>query len=204
MDIFEKLRLLEEQSKLPIKHFFYYDPLTMDILSIKNFEDNDDSNPFITILHDDLPEKDVSIIDNFKIIKHEGLIKIIKNDRVKNIDPTINNIIEKIRLEEKISRIESKYSFDLAIEQDINEKKFTFKISGYIKDEYKQKNIQDKTLKFFITAENQMDILYDTYEIELKSLINKPVVINYKDEDINSCSIVCYRYFIDYLHLVIE
>jgi hypothetical protein len=204
VDVFEQLRLLEEQIKKPIKYFFYYDPNTLNILSIKNFIDNTDTNPYIEISENDMPDKDTALIDNFKIVKNENLLKIIKNDRVREFDTFVNTVINKIKTVEKKIKLETEYKFDLIIEQDIKRKQITFKVSGYIKDEYQQKNINDMTLKFFITAENQTDILYDTYEIELKDLIKKSQVIKYENDEIDYCSIVCCKYFIDYLHLVIE
>lgn len=200
MDIFEQLKLLEEQSNKTVKYYFYYDHHSLKIISIKNFVDNNDINPYIEISGDELPDTDISSLNNFKIIKTEESYKIIKKDKINYIDNLSNIKIQKIR---NANLEELKYSYDLIITQDIKNKTFTFNLGGWVKEEIDNKNLNNLILKFYITSENRIDILYDTYEIKIKDLSNQ-IVINYNDEEINQCSILCCKYFMDYLHLVIE
>jgi hypothetical protein len=191
--------------KLPITFYFYYDPSNGVIKHLKPFYE-DEGLPYITVPEDQV-DADICL-DDYRILEKDGKFQLIKEDRsiekISKIDDNIHQIPKYLSdPDKKVSQ--ANYQFDLLIEQDNIKKEFRIRISGIIKDQYKQSLGSKQKFLFYVTEENDPNILYKTLDISLSKLLQYHYyTIPYEDYDGTSCNIYSMRYFCNYLHLVIE
>lgn len=208
MDPFEELALLKQLLTQEVKYYFYYDLPSGDVISILSYMDPDEENPYIEISKDDplIGTNDLNKI-NFQVIESDNKRILIRRkinfDLIKKIDDIIYKMPrEHILAGTEIS--ESKYKFDILIEQDTINREFRIRMSGYNRDQYDHKIESKNILVFFVTADNDPTILYKKLEIPVKHLINNKYFSIAYDSDIDQCNIFSNRYFQDYIHLVIK
>jgi hypothetical protein len=189
-----------------IEFYFHYDTLTGRVMSIRNYFESDDTYPYIKVSQSDY-DPDISMND-YRIIDKDGKKTLVKNlnliDNIPKIDDTIYQIRKQLASPEvKISQ--RNYQFDLLIEQDNDKKEFRIRVSGEIKDQYHQVLTTNRKLVCYVTAENDPNILYRTLDIPMGHLLNyNYYTIPYGEYDGTPCNIFAFRFFQNYLHLVIE
>jgi hypothetical protein len=206
MDLSEKLRLLISTVNAEPKYFFYYDPITLDIIYLKNYFEEDANYPHIELLQSEIIDIAVPGINDFSVVEIDGEKQIVQKKKTVKID-TIEDIIyqiPKINSDPNIKISQANYIFDLLIEQDNSKKEFRIRLSSVIKDQYDRKSL-NQDMSFYVTAENDPNILYKTLIVHINELLkNHYYTIPYNDFEGTDCNIFSRRYFQQYLHMVIE
>jgi len=189
----------------PIMYYFHYDPITGNIINLRNYLEVDDCYPHLKFSHTDF-DTDISIND-YQVIDKDGTNQLVKRLSIENI-AKIDNIVHQIpkRLSNSDIKIsQTNYRFDVLIEQDNIKQEFRIRLSGEIKDQYRQDINSKRYLTCYVTAENDPNILYKTLDIPLSKLLQYHYyTIPYDDFKELSCNIFSLRHFNNYLHLVIE
>jgi hypothetical protein len=204
-DALELLRKLLLPPPL-ITFYFHYDPLTGMMKSLKPYLDNDDVYPYVTATQEEV-ENDICL-DEYYVLEVDGIPKLIKRDRlsesISKIDDNIYQIPKSLADPAiKISQIN--YQFDLLIEQDNIKKEFRIRLSGMMKDQHKDNVRSKQEFTFYVTEENDPNILFTTLDIRLDKLLQYHYyTIPYDTFDSTRCNIFSKKYFATYLHLVIE
>jgi hypothetical protein len=189
-----------------VTFYFHYNPSTGNIKSLRPYLDNDDDLPYVTTLQDQV-DNDICL-DDYKVIQKDGIPQLIKRDRSKDTISKVDDNIYQIpkssaALDKKISQIN--YQFDMLIEQDNKNKEFRVRVSGIIKDQYKDSVYSKQNFTLYVTEENDPNILFTILDISLSKLLQlQYYTIPYNDYDGTPCNIFSIRYFQNYLHLVIE
>ena len=200
------LEILEKLSADPpmITYYFHYDPSNGIIKNINlNLETNE--FPYIEISQN---EVDVTneYITEYQIIERDSKPTLVKKEirNISKVDDNIHQIPKRLAdPDKKISQLN--YYFDLLIEQDNFKKEFRIRVSGSIKDQYRESLYSKQHFLFYVTAENDPNILYKTLDIPLAKLLQYHYyTISYEDYDGTPCNTFCMRYFYNYLHLVIN
>ena len=204
-DALELLRKLLSPPPL-VTFYFHYDPLDGKIKNLRPYLDEDDTLPYITSTQDEI-ENDICL-DNYSISEINGIPRLIKRDRSSNSISKIDDNVYQIPKSPakpaiKISQIN--YQFDLLIEQDNIKKEFRIRLSGMMKDQYRDNIHSKQDFTFYITEENDPNILFTTLDISLSKLLQYHYyTIPYDEYEGTPCNIFSKKYFATYLHLVIE
>ena len=188
-----------------IMYHFHYDPITGNIMSIRNYLELNDDYPYLKFPYTDF-DPDISIND-YQVIDKDGSKKLIRKmsiETISKIDDIVHRVPKKLADPDiKISQIN--YHFDVLVEQDNIKKEFRIRLSGEIKDQYRQESNSKKNITCYVTAENDPNILYKTLDIPLSKLLQYHYyTIPYDNFNDISCNIFSLRFFSNYLHLVIE
>ena len=137
---------------------------------------------------------------------HKAAANLSETDRFVTVDA--DNIVHQIPKRQSNSDIkisQANYRFDVLIEQDNINREFRIRLSGEIKDQYRQDINSKKYIICYVTAENDPNILYKKLDIPLSKLLQYHYyTIPYDDFKDLSCNIFSLRHFNNYLHLVIE
>jgi len=204
-DALELLRKLLLPPPLVI-FYFHYDPLDGNIKNLRPYLDGDDDLPYITATQEEI-ENDICL-DDYSILERDGIFKLIKRDRLSESISKIDDNIYQIpkSLADSVTKISQiTYQFDLLIEQDNIKKEFRIRLSGMMKDQYKDSLRSKQDFTFYITEENDPNILFTTLDIPLSKLLQYHYyTIPYDEYEGTSCNIFSKKYFSTYLHLVIE
>jgi hypothetical protein len=188
-----------------VTFYFHYDPSTGIVKNLRPYLE-DDNLPYVTATQDEVTN-DICL-DDYRVIEKDGKALLVKRDKsVENISRIDDNIhqIPKYPADpnKKISQVN--YQFDLLIEQDNINKEFRLRISGMIKDQYRESLRSNQQFLFYVTEENDPNILYKTLDIPLSKLLQYHYyTIPYDEYDGTACNIFSTKYFLTYLHLVIE
>ena len=202
----DALEFLKKLLAVPetIMYYFHYDPISGNIINLRNYLEVDDY-PYLQFLSTDF-DPDISIND-YQVIDKEGTKQLVKRLSIENISK-IDNIVHQIskRLSDPNMKIsQANYRFDFLIEQDNINREFRIRLSGEIKDQYRQDINSKKYIICYVTAENDPNILYKTLDIPLAKLLQYHYyTIPYGNFNELSCNIFSLRHFNNYLHLVIE
>jgi len=199
------IKLIEKLLAPPpmITYYFHYDPSNGNIKNINpSLEDNE--FPYI-----ELPQNEVDVtieyITEYQIIERDSKPTLVKKEikKISNIDDNIHQIPKRLaNPDKKISQLN--YRFDMLIEQDNSKKEFRIRVSGLIKDQYRESLYSKQRFLCYVTSENDPNILYKTLDIPLDKLLQYHYyTISYDDYDGTPCNIFCMRYFYNYLHLVV-
>lgn len=203
-DALELLKQLLSPSE-PIMFYFHYDPSTGNIINLRNYLEVDEY-PYLKFPCTDFDGE--IYINDYQVINQDGNKCLVKKNKsietITKIDDIVHQISKKTADPNiKISQVN--YNFDVLIEQDNNKKEFRIRLSGALKDQYHKDLNSKKSLIFYVTAENDPNILYKTLDIPLNKLLQYHYyTIPYDDFIDISCNIFSTRYFQNYLHLVIE
>jgi hypothetical protein len=207
MDIFERLELLQSQINSPKKIYIYYEVSTGAITTVSPNTDVDDINPYLEVFESDLTDP-ITNLEEFIVIENDGKMEIAKANDVQSKLSTIDDIIyqlHKISYDPTIKISQANYKFDLLIEQDNIKKEFRLRVSDPIKSQYQKSINLDQSMLFFVTADNDPNILYQTIDISMFNLLKHHYfTIPYNGYDGILCNIFSRRYFQNYLHIVIE
>jgi len=204
-DALELLKQLLTPSET-IMFYFHYDPMTGNVINFRNYLEITDDNPYLKFPHSDF-DSEISTND-YQVIDVDGNKKLVKRNKsietILKIDDKVHQITRMISNPEiKISQ--TNYNFDVLIEQDNTKKEFRIRLSGSLKDQYHKESKSKKSMIFYVTAENDPNILHKTLDIPLAKLLQyQYYTIPYDDFTDISCNIFSMRYFNNYLHLVIE
>jgi hypothetical protein len=205
MDPFEKLKSLLSKINEEPRYYFYYDPITNEIIYMKNHLE-DEEYPYLELLKSDIVDLEMPSMNDFSIVDVDGKKQVVQKQKTIKID-TIEDIIYQIprqTADPNIKISQANYTFDLLVEQDNIKKEFRFRLSSPIKEQYDHKNL-NQVMSFYVTAENDPNILYKTLKIEINQLLSHHYyTIAYDDFDAVDCNIFSRRYFQRYLHMVIE
>lgn len=188
-----------------VTFYFHYDPSTGNIKSLRPYFEDDDL-PYVTLSQDEV-SNDICL-DDYKVIEKDGIPQLIKKDRsqdtISKVDDNIYQIPKSLAApDKKISQIN--YQFDMLIEQDNTNKEFRVRVSGIIKDQYKDSVYSKQDFTLYVTEENDPNILFTTLDIPLSKLLQYHYyTIPYDEYDGTPCNIFSTKYFVTYLHLVIE
>jgi hypothetical protein len=188
----------------PVMYYFHYDPITGNITSFRNYLEIDEY-PYLKFPHTDF-ESAISAND-YQVINKDGTKQLVKRKSFEIISK-IDNIVHQVPKKAanpaiKISRLN--YQFDVLVEQDNNKREFRIRLSGEIKDQYQQEINSKRIIVFYVTAENDPNILYKTLDIPLAKLLQYHYyTVPYDDFNDLFCNIFSLRHFNNYLHLVIE
>ena len=200
------LEILEKLSATPpmITYYFHYDPSNGNIKSISpSLETNE--FPYIEVSQNDV-DVTIEYITDYQIIERYGKPTLAKKeiDNISKVDDNIHQILKRLAdPDKKISQLN--YYFDMLIEQDNSKKEFRIRVSGMIKDQYKESLYSKQRFLCYVTAESDPNILYKTLDIPLAKLLQYHYyTISYDDYDGTPCNIFSMRYFYNYLHLVVE
>lgn len=202
-DVFELLRLREEQNKLEKKYYVYYEPSTGEIIHFRNCLEND-SYPYIEILESelDIPPLEFESRNYFVSQKNKKLELVKKNDaaetqfNIDNVVYQIPKVIAKARNQLK------KNPYDLLIEQNNKDRVFRLKFSSEMKKMYyDRENLLQLKLHIYVTAEDDPNILYQILEFKMYDLItNAYYTIPFEDFNGEKCNLFSKKYFHLYLH----
>ena len=205
MDPLEQLKSLLSMISEETKYYFYYDPITNDIVYMKNHLE-DDTYPHLEISQSDIVDLTVPSMYDFFIVEINGKKQVVQKQKSIKID-TIDDIIYQISrqlADPNIKISQANYNFDLLVEQDDIKKEFRFRLSSPIKEQYDHKSL-NQIMSFYVTAENDPNILYKTLVVEINQLLTHHYyTIPYDDFEGIDCNIFSRRYFQKYLHMVIK
>jgi len=189
----------------PIMYYFHYDPVTGLIVNLRNYLEVDEY-PYLKFPFTDF-ESNISSND-YQILDINGNKQLVKrNKSIETISKIDNKIyqIPKKKADLNIKISQANYQFDILVEQDNIKKEFRISLSGRLKDQYHQDLNSKKSIILYITAENDPNILYKTFDIPLNKLLQyHSYTIPYNEFEDISCNIFSIKYFNNYLHLVIE
>lgn len=191
-DIFDILRKLENTSNKP-KHYVYYDPSNGKVLHIRNYPESD-VYPFVELESEELDDESRKLTD-FQIVFNGGVPSLIKKIDIA-IKFDVNLDIYKI---EKINQ-EADLNIDLIIEQDNINRRFIFVLSNNL---FVESLSDDRELIFYVTAENDPNILYQTIRFPVRKLIKTRKLRIFFDgyENKEPCNIYTKKIFETNLHL---
>ena len=199
------LEILEKLSATPpmITYYFHYDPSNGNIKSISpSLETNE--YPYIEVSQNEV-DATIEYITEYQIIEKDSKPTLVKKEihNISNVDDNIHQITKRLAdPDKKISQVN--YQFDMLIEQDNSKKEFRIRVSGSIKDQYRESLYSKQRFLCYVTAENDPNILYKTLDIPLAKLLQYHYyTISYDDYDGTPCNIFSMRYFYNYLHLVV-
>lgn len=205
MDVFEKLKSFISNINEEPKYYFYYDLESNDIVYM-NTNRIDNELPCLEILQSDVVDIKIPSMHDFFIGEIDGKKQVIQKQRNIKID-TIDDIIYQIPrylADPKIKISQANYVFDLLVEQDDIKKEFRFRLSSPIKNQYDRKNV-NQIMCFYVTAENDPNILYKTLTIDINQLLeNHYYTVPYDNFEGTECNIFSRRYFQQYSHMVIR
>lgn len=196
IDPFERLKLLETQTYN--KRYFYYEATDGSVVSIRN-RIVDEPYPFVEISLEELPDNfsSLNLTDFLVITENEKKpIVSIKKSTVAKIDGSIPVIY--ISSREEIKEITN----DLLIEQDNNRQEFRLSLSKRAKDHYARTGTA-LNFMFFVTLENDPSILYTTFVVPFKDLLeNAQSIVPFEKYDGSKSRIYTIKFFQRYLHAV--
>lgn len=201
-DIFEILKERELESKQEKKYYVYYNSSTGEIIHFRNYLEQD-SNPFIVVSSSEIDDVQNFKLKDFLVIEKNKKMRMVNIDSAR-IDPF--NIYDLIYQVPKIvidSRTKIKdYRYDIAIEQNNEDRVFRLKISSEVKENFLlQPNLRQLILNIYVTAENDPHILYQTLEFRLQDLLDHQYhTIEYDDFNGETCNLFSKKYFQTYLH----
>lgn len=205
-DIFEKLKIQEQLVSTPI-YYLHYDPLTKNIVNLRNYLEKIDSNPYIEITEKDL---DVSLsqfdISKYKVVLDKNSGKKLERISSKVTFATIDDFIYEIPKINSDHRITAKdRSFDLLIEQNNIDNVFRIKLARELREKYSDNNNNLQYITVYVTESSDPNILYKTLKFTFGDLIqNEFYTIEYEDFKGNDVNIYAFKYFENYLHVDIR
>lgn len=207
MDPFEQLRQMIALQNIDQPRYFYYDLPTGEVKSIKNYIDPDEKFPYLTKLSSELDTKIELNTSNFLVVERDNKLELIENiNRLGQIE-MIDDIIYRLpkrNSDPNIKISQANYTYDLMIEQDDQKKEFRLRVSGNIKDQYQNRIDSKQRMIFYVTAENDPNILYKTLDIAIVDLLKHHYyTIAYGDFESGTCNIFSRRFFHNYIHMVI-
>lgn len=203
-DIFKILKDKELENQKEKKFYIYYDPRTGDIVHFRNYIEND-SYPFIEVAESEFENSIAEIdINEYFITNKDNKAKLVKRIDKEfeklNVDALVYQI-PKIAVENR--RQAKQYSFDILIEQNNKDKCFYLRISSEVHEKFSsQRNLTSLVFNFYVTAENDPNILYQTLEFKMSDLIsNEYYTIEFDGFIEEKCNIFTRKYFQTYLHV---
>lgn len=205
IDALETLKKLQAILTAPEKFYIHYNPANGKIMHFRNYLEECEY-PFLEFSKDQI-DLEMSIND-WQVIEVDGTRQLKPKekfvDTISKVQDTIHRINkEKANLNKKISH--ANYQYDLLIEQDNTKKEFRIRVSGAVKEQYSEISQTKQLISCYVTAEDDPYILYKTLEIPLIVLLeNEYYTIPYDTFDGTDCNVFAFRYFQNYLHLVIE
>jgi hypothetical protein len=197
-NIFDILRRLENPAPIN-KHYVYYDPDNGKVLHIRNYPEQDEY-PFIELESEDLDlDNDARKLTDYRIVYRKNIPKLIKQEDY-IIKSDVKTDIYKI---DKIFELDENLYTDLLIIQDNQNLRFSFHLSKDVLDRVSELINQKRELVFYITAENDPNILYQTIKFPIKKIKdNKKILIAFNGYDNSQpCSIYTKKLFEINLHL---
>jgi hypothetical protein len=145
---------------------------------------------------------------DFLIVEKDDKMELVKKQDSLIDIITVDDIIHqmfRIPHDPDIKISQANYSFDLLIEQDNIKQEFRIRVSDIIKSRYNISAASGQEMKFFVTAENDPNILYQTVGVLVTDLLKyKFVTFSYEEFEGIPCNIFSKRYFQNYIHIVIE
>lgn len=202
-EIFEKLRIQEENMRKPPVFFVYYDNRTNRITSVRNYLDESDTNPYVQFNQNefDFNSPDFNIL-NFVIDPVDKKInKVVEENPVSlaTIDTFIYEI-PKIVSDKRITYADN--PFDLLIEQNNGLREFKIKLSKMLRDKFLTQNLLSQEMFVYVTATNDPNILYKTLQFTFHDVIvNEYYTIPFDDFQGNNVNIFAIKFFENYLHV---
>jgi hypothetical protein len=202
----DSLEFLKQLLSTPemLMYYFHYDPSNGKIINLRNYLEVDEY-PYLKFPQTDF-NSEISI-DDYQIIDNDGTKQLVKQksiETISKIDDKVYQINKKL-VDPNIKISQTNYYFDVLIEQDNIKKEFRIRLSGALKDQYHQDLNSKNHNVFYVTAENDPNILYKTLDVPLAKLLQYYYyTIPYDNFTEFSCNIFSMRYFNNYLHLVIE
>lgn len=202
-DVFELLRLREEQNKLEKKYYVYYDTSSGEIIHFRNCLEND-SYPYIEISESDL---DVPILQfesrNYFVSQKNKKLELVRKNDNAELEFNIDNVVYQIPKVEVKSRNQLKKNpYDLLIEQNNKDRVFRLKFSPEMKKMYyDRENLLQTKLHIYVTAEDDPNILYQILEFKMYDLITHEFyTIPFEDFNEKRCNLFAKKYFHLYVH----
>lgn len=196
LDPFERLKILESQTYN--KRYFYYDPVSGNVVKIHNHV-VDDPYPFVEMSIEELPDNFSSLnLDDFSVTKSGGKNSIvIKKAEATRIDSSIPTLY--VSSKGILDR-----NVDLLIEQNNLTKQFVLSLSEDAKDYYRR-NGSSLSFIFFVTLENDPSILYTSFIVPFSELLDKEsVIVSFGTYDGSRANLYTVRFFNTYLHVVYD
>lgn len=202
LEIFELLRKQEEEIRKQPVYYVYYDKSTYRIISLKNYLDEIDVNPYIKFAHTDFDFTSPGFnIVNYIIDPNEKKLKKIEDEliQIKTIDDYIYEI-PKVISDRRLTYADR--SFDLLIEQNNSLKEFRIKLSKNLKEKFSLQNMFSQDMAVYVTEISDPNILYKTLKFSFGDVIfNEYYTIPFEDFKGNATNVYALRYFENYLHV---
>jgi hypothetical protein len=194
-DVFDELEKLMNP-EVP-DYYVYYNPLNGTIVGIHRSYQGDEF-PYI---HSKNISIDVNEID-YIVIDQDGIKRIVKKQQVYNSSDVFTSIPVTFASKDVIIS-EANYTFDILFDQNNFEETLTIRLSGALRDQYQNNLNLKRKFGFYITADNDPNILYRSIIVSLSDLINNTFYkIDLKNIDDEIYSIFLKKYFTNYIHVV--
>ena len=196
-DIFELLRKQEEALRKKPVFYVYYDFASRKVLSIRNYMETLDSNPFVEMTNDefDFSASDFNLTE-YVIIPSEKKLKKI-TDELNTLSIITNRVYEIPKVLTYNNEL-----YDLLIEQNNKLKEFRIKLSNVLRDKFIFQAMSSQKMEIYVTAENDPNILYKTLTFTFGNLVaNEYYAIPFEDFKGEKVNIYALKYFEDYLHV---
>jgi hypothetical protein len=194
-DVFELLKQLENNKNDNI-YYVYYDPITGNIMHIRNYQETDEF-PCLKVESDLLSDENRSLTD-YKVVEKQGEYSLIKLDKK----------VPEFKINDEIYQIEKYYvrndvlGYDILIEQNNKSKEFKIKLSDELRIRLEYADNLSNKMILYVTAENDPNILYKTIDISIRYLIDNIFkIIDFDDYDGTPCNIFTRKIFENYKHL---
>lgn len=206
VDVFELLKLKEEENKQQKKYYVYYAPSTGEVVHFRNYLE-EDTFPYIEILESDL---DVPILEfdsrNYFVSQKDNKPHLIRNNNNEQ-KYDVDNVIYQVPKIISSNRSDIKHDeYELLIEQNNKDRVFRLKLSPLVKEIfYDRRNTHQNKIYIYVTAEDDPNILYQTLEFTIYDLIvNQYYTISFDNFDGGKCNLFSQKYFHLYLHMDIQ